>query len=169
MTRSELEERARQVLLDHGLLDLPVDPVKIANALGIKVYNAKFGDANVSGLLALRGGTSSIYLSAEDQPVRKRFTVAHELGHFVLHLSGRQGDFVDTSDSFRTTYDPDLSWTAERRMEWEANIFAAALLMEETLVRKKWDEIRNIEGTARWFQVSQQAMAIRLESLGIHV
>jgi hypothetical protein len=39
--------------------------------------------------------------------------------------------------------------------------------MNEDLVRSKWPEIRDVEGMAAWFQVSVQAMAIRLETLGI--
>lgn len=167
MNRGEIERRARDILRDHGMLDMPVDPVRLANALGIRVFNAKFGEENVSGLIAVRARVPSIYVNADDHPVRKRFTVAHEVGHFVLHLLGHDGDFVDTSDNLRTIADPDAAWTAERRMEWEANVFASALLMEEELVRRKWEEIGELEGLARWFQVSMPAMAYRLESLGI--
>jgi len=167
MKRSEIEERAREILRDHGMLEMPVDPVKLANDLGVKVFNAKFGQEGVSGLLAVRGQSPAIYVTADEHPVRKRFTVAHEIGHFVLHLVGRDGDFVDTSDNFRALVDPEADWTPERRMEWEANVFAAALLMDEELVRRKWQEIGELEGLSRWFQVSRPAMAFRLESLGI--
>jgi Zn-dependent peptidase ImmA (M78 family) len=167
MKRSEIEQRARDILRDHGMLDMPVDPVKLANDLGVKVFNAKFGQQDTAGLLAVREQKPTIYVDRDDHPVRKRFTVAHELGHFVLHLLGRDGEFIDTSDNLRTIPDPDASWTPERRMEWEANVFAAALLMDEELVRQKWEEIGELEGLARWFQVSRPAMVFRLESLGI--
>jgi Zn-dependent peptidase ImmA (M78 family) len=165
--KDDIEQRAREILRDHGLLDMPVDPVRLANELGIKVYNAKFGQEDLGGLLALRDKVPTIYVSADDRPTRKRFTVAHEIGHFVLHLLGHDGEFVDTSDNFRTVQDPDASWTPERRMEWEANTFAAALLMERDLVRRKWNEIGDLKGMSLWFQVSDPAMAFRLDALGI--
>jgi hypothetical protein len=48
MNRSEVEKKAKAILRDHGLLDIPIDPLKIANALNIKVMNAKFSEKDVS-------------------------------------------------------------------------------------------------------------------------
>jgi Zn-dependent peptidase ImmA (M78 family) len=165
--QTEIEARAQEVIRDHGMVDMAVDPVRIANTQNVKVYNAKFGEANIHGLLARRAGATQILVEADDAPVRKRFTIAHELGHFFLHLGGHDGEFIDDADNLRTVADPDAAWTPERRKEWEANLFAAALLMPADLVRKKWAEIRDLEGIAHWFQVSPQAMAYRLEALGI--
>jgi Zn-dependent peptidase ImmA (M78 family) len=165
--REEIERRAQEILGDHGMLDMAVDPIRLANDRGIKVFNAKFGEEAIHGLLARRTGVGSIYVEADDHPVRKRFTVAHELGHFFLHLEGKDGEFVDNADNFRTAADPDAEWTPERRREWEANVFASAVLMPAELVRRKWPAIRDVEGMAHWFQVSYQAMAYRLEDLGI--
>lgn len=167
MRRSDVEARARGLLEAHGLLDTVVDPISLANSLGVKVYNAKFGEADVHGLLAVRGGIPAIYVNADDSALRKRFTIAHELGHLTLHLTSGELEFVDNADSFRTTADPDTEWTDQRRREWEANAFAAALLMPETQVRRKWLELSDAEGMARWFQVSRPAMDIRLQSLGL--
>lgn len=165
--RSEIEAQARALLRDHGMLGLSVDPVRLANASGVRVFNAKFGMPNTHGLLAVRSGKASVYVEVDDAPNRKRFTIAHELGHYILHYGDRDIEHIDTADSFRTVLEPDLTWTEERRKEWEANVFAASLLMESESVRKKWDEIGDIDGMAAWFQVSTQAMAIRLSELGI--
>src|SRR5690606_21904859 len=101
MTRREIEARAREILRDHGMLDMAVDPVRLANSLGVRVYNAKFGEPGISGLLAKRGDTATIYVERDDPPVRKRFTIAHEIGHFLLHLQNSEGEFVDDVDNFR--------------------------------------------------------------------
>ncbi|HEY4217890.1 MAG TPA: ImmA/IrrE family metallo-endopeptidase [Gemmatimonadaceae bacterium] len=167
MKKPDIEARARGVLEAHGLIEMAVDPIRLANSLGIKVYNAKFGEADVHGLLAIRGGVPAIYVNADDSAVRKRFTVAHEIGHMNLHLTGGDVEFIDNADSFRSTIDPDSAWTEQRRKEWEANIFAAALLMPDEQVRRRWVEIGDPEGMARWFQVSRTAMDIRLEGLGL--
>jgi uncharacterized protein DUF955 len=74
------------------------------------------------------------------------------------------GEFIDTEDNFRTSSDPDQPWDNARVKEWEANTFAAALLMPENLVCLKWAEIDDVEGITSWFQVSRQAMTIRLHA-----
>ena len=48
--------KARDVRRAHRLETIPVDPVILANRLGIKVYNAKFADDNLVGMIAKRGG-----------------------------------------------------------------------------------------------------------------
>ncbi|WP_421577708.1 ImmA/IrrE family metallo-endopeptidase [Shinella sp. M31] len=55
-----------------------MDPVAVANELGLKVYNATFADKGIHGLIAKRPSNTSIYVNVNDRPVRKRFTVAHE-------------------------------------------------------------------------------------------
>ncbi|MFI5396698.1 MAG: ImmA/IrrE family metallo-endopeptidase [Candidatus Binatia bacterium] len=167
VTKAGIEERAREVLRDHGMLDMAVDPIGLAHGLEVKVFNAKFGDETVHGLLAKREGRATIYVNTDDSPVRKRFTIAHELGHLILHLIEREGQIIDNADNFRTTFDPDAAWNDARRREWEANVFASELLMNGDLVHRKWREIRDAEGMARWFQVSRQAMDLRLDGLRI--
>jgi Zn-dependent peptidase ImmA (M78 family) len=135
--------------------------------MGLKVFNATFAAEGVHGLVARRGDTTTIYVNANDGPARKRFTVAHELGHFVLHLAAGEGEFIDDEDNFRTTADPEKAWDSARTKEWEANVFAAALLMPEAAVKLQWHQLKDIEGLASWFQVSPQAMTFRLEELGL--
>lgn len=167
-TRNAIEEEANALLSRLGVDSTsPVDPVAVANELGLKVYNATFDDEGIHGLIAKRPSSTSIYVNVNDRPVRKRFTVAHELGHFVLHLAAGEGEFIDTQDNFRTVQDPDTPWDSVRRAEWEANVFAAALLMPRDAILRAWKEIADPEGMAAFFQVSQQAMTLRLDSLGL--
>lgn len=162
----QIEAKARQVLEEHGLYAIPADPVTLANKLGIKVQNAVFSDPNLSGMVARREGISSILVNANDHPVRKRFTIAHELGHRLLHLE-QDGEFIDYVDEFRETEPAMGEWTPERQREYEANVFAAALLMDAGLVRKAWEEHRSLPNLARLFNVSEIAMSYRLQSLGV--
>ncbi|MBY3413134.1 ImmA/IrrE family metallo-endopeptidase [Rhizobium laguerreae] len=167
-TRKAIEEEASALLSRVGFDSAgPVDPVAVANELGLKVFNATFDDEGIHGLIAKRPSNTSIFVNVNDKPVRKRFTVAHELGHFVLHLAAGEGEFIDTQDNFRTVQDPDTPWDDKRRSEWEANVFAAALLMPPEAVHRAWKEIGDPEGMAAYFQVSRQAMALRLDSLGL--
>lgn len=169
MNRRDIESRATEILRDHGLLQVPVDPLRVANALGIKVMSAVFSEAGKSGAVAKRGDNFSIYVNANEPPARKRFTIAHEIGHKLLHMQGDADfEYVDTLDNFRTSEAPiDDGWTAERRAEWEANTFAAALLMNEALLREKWQTDKDPNLLAWMFQVSPTAMLVRLAQLGL--
>lgn len=163
MTKDDIEKVAHQTLIEHGMYSIPVDPVVIANRLGIRVSNAVFSDASISGMIAQRGGKKSMLVNSNDSIERKRFTIAHELGHSILHFDN-EGEFVDSAtDLFRTEAPTD----GPHNKEVEANAFAAALLMDAELVKKVWNELNNLELMARVFMVSDSAMGIRLNSLGL--
>jgi Zn-dependent peptidase ImmA (M78 family) len=168
MTKKQIEEKARSVLKDHGLYSIPVDPIVLANRIGISVQNAKFSEDALSGMVAKRRNLVSILVNVNDPPFRKRFTIAHELGHNFLHLL-KDGDFVDRdSDLFRDEIPEgvtDIAWINEV----QANQFAAALLMDEKFVREFWDKDKNVDRLADKFKVSASAMGIRISSLGLKV
>jgi len=98
---------------------------------------------------------------------RRRFTIAHECGHWVLHLDHgkgvhaccRPGDIVD-----RPTVDISHLAGPER----EANEFASELLMPEILVTEQARETKgNISALAERFDVSVPAMRLRVQTLGL--
>src|SRR5260370_40767677 len=92
-SRAEIEHKAIEVLRQHGLESIPVDPVVLANKLGMAVHNAKFSDDSLVGMIAKRGVRVTLLVNATDQPYRKRFTMAHDWGHHSLLLRG-DGDVV---------------------------------------------------------------------------
>ena len=98
----------------------------------------------------------------DDPPLRRfRFTVAHEIGHWVCHcLSGR-------APKLEPSYcrAVDLTDAADRTLEREANVFAAELLMPEEAVRAAWEELGDVEACAARFDVSPTAMQWRLYNL----
>lgn len=117
-------------------------------------------------------------VNATHPPARQRFTIAHELGHLLLH-KGRPIIVDKTIRLVNTrTDDPDpTSSLATRREEIEANGFAAELLMPRDLVLKEANALVKshetisddsfVEDLARRFRVSRQAMEIRLGSMGV--
>ncbi|MCK9392170.1 MAG: ImmA/IrrE family metallo-endopeptidase [Syntrophales bacterium] len=169
MKRNEIEKRATQILRDHDLFNVPVDPLKVAKALDIKVMNAVFSEPNKSGAVVRRGQEYSIFLNTNEPPNRKRFTIAHEIGHQLLHMSPNEDtEFVDTEDNFRAAEVIDVAtWDPDRRREWEANVFAGALLMNEALLREKWKIYKDPSYLSWMFQVSEAAMYVRLTQLGL--
>ena len=110
------------------------------------------------GSLIIKGeGEYTIFLSPYTSPVRDNFTVAHELGHYVLHYYP-QKDKLKVPIKF-TRYGTGL-------VEWQANRFAAALLMPEDLFKEKVKEYdRDVSLLAGHFCTSPQAVEIRMSAL----
>ena len=163
-----LERQASQVLHDAGFDgELPVDPIEIAKTMGLSVHLAKFSDENTAGILRIDGENASIFVRSTDSPNRQRFTVAHELGHYVLHRR-EESDFVDTdiSVAFLRRSDGDSeSDRARRRRETQANLFAAALLMPEYLLSQELENDDDVSKLANLFGVSRGALGIRLAAI----
>lgn len=165
--RADIEQRAAEVLRQQGLETIPVDPVVLANKLGMAVHNATFADDTLVGMIAKRGDRVTLLVNATDQPFRKRFAIAHELGHHFLHLPG-DGDFVDREvNLFRQSHEEEKELSPERRQEIEANLFATALLMPEQAIRAEWMRRRSVDAMARLFNVSEPAMGLRIDQLGL--
>lgn len=168
LTREEIEKKAEDVLIAHNLFTIPVDVVKIANHNGVGIFNAKFSEDNISGMLAKRGNNVTMLINQSDYPNRKRFSIAHELGHHFLHLF-EDGEIVDTEiDLFRFETNSNNSQDQIRIREIQANQFAAAILMPAGLVKKYFhDESSELEVLAGLFKVSEEAMGYRLNQLGL--
>lgn len=139
----------------------PVDVSGLARELGINVWQSRKLPPNVSGKIfrdETNGGKSgfSIVVNAFESRNRRRFTVAHEIAHFILHRDNlNRGELVDD-----TLYRSGLSTEEEH----EANKLAAQILMPTTLIADlKKSGIRNVEALADRFQVSVPAMTTRLK------
>lgn len=121
--------------------------------------------ATLSGLLL--PATKRVWvnsLEAHRSAGRRRFTIAHELGHWRLHCSGTDaGAKFCRSDEVGA---PAAEAHAMKAIEREANRFAAALLMPEAAVRAEASKLKlNVALLAQRFGVSGPAMQVRLESL----
>ncbi|WP_167449544.1 ImmA/IrrE family metallo-endopeptidase [Halobacillus trueperi] len=163
----DIEEKANDILERYHPQIIPIDPLEIANAEGIEVISVEFTEEEISGLIDIDGMEKTIFVNHFHHPVRKRFTIAHELGHYFLHLQGiRDGVYVDNSinESF---FRKEVYGDTDKQKEREANQFAASLLMPKNWVEAKWKETYDIGEMAKLFNVSSSAMGYRLINLGI--
>lgn len=139
----------------------PVDPIYIAQELGVDVYLANLTEDTAGMLVKRTGRAPEIYLNNRDHPNRQRFTCAHEVGHYIKRTDGKDDqawEFVDLRDH--------VSGRGTDKGEVYANQFAAALLMPASEVRKLRQEMDAPE-LAIEFKVSLEAMKHRLVNLRI--
>lgn len=151
---SVAEKNFEAVLREHQQ-DAPIKVGQIAQSLGVRVVVSEL-PSGISGKLSCdAGGQWTIRVNRHEHKNRQRFTIAHEIAHFVLHRSEIKGELTD--DTF---YRSGLS---ERR-EWEANRLAAEILMPWHLLRREMQagEKRTPAELADKFGVSEAAMHIRL-------
>ena len=173
MSASTARSAAEKLLDRLGIVSVPVDVEFIAKKLGVEIVSEDLGP-DVSGLLVTRGRTSTIGVHERHAPVRRRFTIAHELGHFVLRHQFQPGEHVHVDrDRVVSERSPRASSGVDPK-EIEANQFAAALLMPAKFVRMRAARFGSgpllddeISALAREFKVSDQAMTIRLTVLGL--
>jgi Zn-dependent peptidase ImmA (M78 family) len=149
----ELRER---YLALYGGPELPVPVEAIAeDLLGLHVEERELD--GISGLLY--PAERRIVLNAADIPTRRRFTLAHELGHWVCQcLEGTEQPVFCRAEE--VTLDPQA-----KAVEREANVFAAELLMPEEAVRAAWTGDRAAAAAA--FDVSGEAVQWRAYSFGL--
>lgn len=141
----------------------PVDVEGAANAIGVHVlYDAL--PTGISGKIQ-RDERGRYYVVANklEPAVRQRFTIAHELGHYIYHRA-LIGDGVADSPAYRAPDESIYDTTPlERIHEKQANRFAANLLMPLPLIKQAERDNPGIEVSdlAKLFNVSEDAMRIR--------
>jgi len=170
--RRQIREIVSQLLRESQIVGPAVDVEAIARQHQIVVQHQKVDDS-FSGFLLRTNNPAAIVIGVNERhpPVRRRFTIAHELGHFFLHehekLRVDQGTFVINRRDERSSTGTDIQ-------EIEANAFAAELLMPREFVLNDIDDFKKnpisdhtlLAGIAHRYGVSEAAMAIRLSNLG---
>lgn len=149
---------ALETLAGHWDGSIPVQPQWIARVMGIEVIYEDL-DSDVSGKIERKEGRSRLHVSGSHREVRQRFTLAHELGHFVRM---RDAGFE------RLKYRSGRSERETSEDEAFADTFAAQLLMPEAAVRELFETGAEVAQMARELKVSRGAMVRRLRELGWH-
>lgn len=165
--------RAVQLLATGGVTGAPVPLERLAELCGATIRYEPF-DGEVSGMVHCHpGGGGIIGVNSEHSRTRQRFTIAHELGHLLLHAD--EEFHIDEKRPLARR--DEVSSQAVDPREIEANQFAAELLMPKALVHASIEIIveenpeitieDSIDDLARAYSVSTLAMTYRLANLKI--
>lgn len=122
--------KAKSVLAQYNINQAPIDVAWIARENKIIVAERDNLPEDISGALDLRDNKPIILINGNQHIHRKRFTIAHELGHFFLNHT--DGVHIDKKLFFRNQ----TSSLGASMIEREANRFAAELLMPEDMLTK---------------------------------
>jgi len=148
-------------IVDRHLSEIPVKLGALASDLGLEVFKSSL-KPGISGLIEPSDSASAGYrirLNRHEVLERQRFTLAHEIAHFLLHRQDIGAGVVDDV-MFRSSL--------SSRKEVEANKLASELVMpdrEVALARRQYAHLPTEElvvELAKKFRVSQQAMRIKL-------
>lgn len=172
ISRDDIQKMADDLLKKYNMRTVPIDVEGLCKKIGITIRIIDFDEIEkvtnqkISGAIINNSSdddsdnvhkNATIYVKEKDIPTRRRFTIAHELGHEYLHI-------MDDPDrkiiSFRSL---------SNKREKQADAFAAELLMPADLVKKEYDKtfFPTSSYLANVFNVSRSAMQYRLDELGL--
>lgn len=142
--RAHCRKAAEQLLKRSGVKEAPVQVEEIARKLGyeVKIEGLPRG---VDARLRVSGGRQIIELASGQAPVRRRFSIAHELGHITL---GHRHGETDVA-------------------EQEANAFAGALLVPRAWLKRDIETYSSVPELARRYDVSRDVIFIGAQGAGL--
>lgn len=172
MDEITIKRHVDSVFKETGLISTPVQVVAMAHFYGFSVYESEL-DENTSGMIVVNDKPIKnfdtnriIVVNSDHASTRKRFTIAHELGHYILK---------NRPQKCYAHRDSNENYSQEEK---DANSFASALLMPEDDVRKYVNSYKGVAAdddidfvltlmVARKYDVSERAAEVRLKKLGI--
>jgi Zn-dependent peptidase ImmA (M78 family) len=166
--QEKIQEQVRKILRDNKIQRPPVPVEQIAENYGIEIRYEP-AEEELSGAL-IRKGRNKVVIGVNSfhHPNRQRFTIAHEIAHFLLH----EGIKVHVDQDFRVNLRDEQSSKAVSWEEIEANGFAAELLMPTAFITRDTQRFQTFDEQtkqrlANRYRVSKHAMGLRLANLGL--
>ena len=147
------ETLMKTIAMDGNRINIPIDVRQVAERLGLEVQYLLL-DSGTDGMIVKEAGRPcKVVVDALAHTHRRRFTLAHEIGHYVQkyqkYALGDEGGEIDYRD------------------ERSSKGTAAALLMPASAVRQFWAQGMTPEQLAEAFNVSQRSMDLRIAKLGL--
>ncbi len=166
--RSKIQALVENLLAENGVKRAPVPLPQIAKSCGLQVVVDSL-EGDLSGFLYQKKDRAIIGVNTRHSSSRQNFTIAHELGHYLLH----DQESLHVDHEFRVRLRNDVSSQGTDEAEREANFFAASLLMPKHFIEKDLEHVEYVDlfddsflrNMARKYGVSTQALVNRLKNL----
>lgn len=168
---SKIQDLVANILKEQKIKESPVDVDAVAKALGATVIYSPSLNNDLSGMIFIEGDKTIIGVNSVHHRNRQRFTIAHEIGHFLLHKNVNESNSIHVDGGFVQTWNRDgRSSQGQDADEIEANRFAAELLMPTKFLEKDIAELGSIDmendehliPLAAKYEVSLHALSLRL-------
>lgn len=156
-------EKYVEKFIDNFEVKHPLDYDILISRLGGEINIDNSNSYEDGSIIVNSPGVFSINLSQFTGLLRDRFTIAHEIGHYVLH--SKYGEIPLKAARY-----------GQGQVETEANYFAAALLMPKNLFKEKFNDFNEnstneysiVQNLASYFLVSESSVSIRMKVLGVN-
>ena len=166
-SQAKIRHEVERLREEHGVTEVPIPVEDIARTLGADLRYLPY-DGDLSGMIFRDESRTVIGVNSLHHPNRQRFTIAHEIGHMLLHKG--QEIFIDRI--YWVNRRDDVSAQAVEPEEIEANRFASELLMPHALLEADLRDLQiDIEDEeamkklANKYGVSLLAMTFRVNYL----
>ncbi|MDY6311323.1 MAG: ImmA/IrrE family metallo-endopeptidase [Cyanobacteriota bacterium] len=156
----KVKDMVKKVIDENFIKEPPVNIRKLVLNYGLDLQFAVFGDNKICGFLDIN--EKKIWVNYNDNSKRQNFTIAHELGHWLLHRE----DIEKDPKSYKVLFRYPLGQTTDIR-ETEANKFAANLLVPTEMLKVCKKAKFSEEKMSVLFHVSPTVISYRLQQEGI--
>lgn len=161
-----IEELTSDILKQNDLFKIPADILVIAKNCNIDVFNSRLISSDILGAIRYEKTAEKFQIVLNDNIAgeekvklrKKRFVLAHELGHFFLHKEALKSAEIHIDVLYKKITQED---------EKEVDYFAGALLMNKLLLEKTFETVTDTQELADLFEVTETDMTVRLTTLGL--
>lgn len=172
LRRKVIGRLVTDLLKKSGIQESPVDVEKITKLLNIELRKRPHdSNTGISGILIRDGNKVILGVNSKHHEHRQRFSIAHEIGHFLLH----EGNEVFIDREYKVNFRDNNSSLGTNIQEIEANAFAGLLLIPDEFLQKDLEkyeidiqdskEIEKLAKTlSKKYNVSPVSMMLRLSS-----
>lgn len=153
---NDAKRRAQEVIDANFVSEPPVRITDIAQNYGLQIRIVDLSThPGVAGFIDPKSRT--IFVSRDDAPTRQAFTVAHELGHWLMHGKELEAE----PEKYAILYRKPLGEPNDDIVEKQANVFAASLLVPKGLL-DRYKDVKDHKVIADIFGVSSEVIGYRL-------
>lgn len=156
--------RADKLIRAYNIVSAPVPIVEITEGEGLSIAVTSLEEFRIQKstvCAALLKSQKIILLEKADSAPRRRFSIAHELGHYILHADELENN-PELGIFFRAPLEKESN-----PLEQEANCFAANLLVPTNMLKEWFSKTQNQHQLAEIFAVSSELIGWRLINAGL--